>query len=135
MKKCVPAEVHGVNGQIGTANIWYDTQGFWKPGHTHFMCPVCGEVWGKVLVNSIYRARHGALITPCQEHGGGVYHSRIALSDIERFQVDWSREVLEHDFVVMFDWVEGLRQPEQYGDSYGDDTMTVSCTQWKDKVG
>jgi hypothetical protein len=115
MKKCVPADVFVGDEQIGTAEITYDSAAFWKPGHTHLFCPICGKVWGKVLVKAIYPVRHSTTNHVCREHGGGLFIRETPY--IDRFGIEWSEGVYKHDFCLMYDyWLEGMVEPAVFRD-------------------
>lgn len=111
--------------EIGTVSIGFQLGGVYRPANTHFICGKCGSVWGKILLAPEKKARHFPLITACREHGGGVFSSRYDVCGLDRFQLDFSCGVLSHDFVVMYDWYQGLVSPEELAVSASEEDWTI----------
>lgn len=119
---------------IGTVSIGFALGAVYRPSHTHFVCPCCGLVWGKVLLPPGKKARHFPVTATCREHGGGVFSSRLNDVAIDRFSLTWSVGVMAHDFLVMYDWVGGLVKPENYAVSASEEDWTVPIKSGDKKI-
>lgn len=99
---------------LGKAVVSYKTQDPTRPGSTHMMCRACGKVWGSLILRTFWTDNHSVLMVPCAEHGGGVFHTRSEYEDTSRYLIDWDEDVLRHDFLVMYDWLEGVKSPDSH---------------------
>ncbi len=121
----IEADVINEDVKIGTVRIGFALGGVYRPSHTHFVCPSCGSVWGKILLAPDRKARHFPITTPCKAHGGGVFSSRLNDGHGHRFSLAFDNAVLTHDFVVMYDWVDGLVKPEELAVSPSEEDWTI----------
>lgn len=100
MKRSAEGYVTYEGEALGAVTInWTDAKR--RPGTTHMFCPHCGKLWGAVYVP--LSDGHHVLTVPCSSHGGGVFSNFFIEA---RFELELSREVLEHDFLVMFEWLD-----------------------------
>lgn len=101
MKRTVEGTAFYMGGLLGTVTVrWND--GIKRPSSTHMFCPHCGLLWGAVIVP--LSDRHHVLTIPCGAHGGGVFHR---FSDYkQQFEIAFDRKIMEHDFLLMCDWLE-----------------------------
>lgn len=99
MRKVMSVSVMVDGFKVGTGSVSYDATKVRRPAHTHLMCPGCGKVWGSVLVDAGVGVRHTVSYVECKEHGGGVFSNFAEDAPV------FDREILERDFVVMYDWI------------------------------
>lgn len=103
---------------VGEVKLSFNhTSTFKKPGHTHIFCPCCGTVWGKVLVDANYNARHWFVNGFCDKHSGGLFITEHNAFDW--YAAEWSAGVYAHDFAVIYDnWLVSKMPPVREGEGW-----------------
>ena len=97
---------------VGRATVFYKSNHNWKPGNSVFVCPACGDVWGKVVVEGTWATRFSPLSIRCKLHGGGNFTASAARMEHCDFDLEYDADLLRHDFLVMYDYwvVQGVER-------------------------
>ena len=120
----------GEGNLMGTGVVSYKSAYSWRPGCAVFVCPHCGEVWGKTVVDGVWEKHFSALSAGCKKHGGGTFTSTAMQLEYKSFDIVYGQDVLKHDFVVMYDFWEELKEEGLYGGStIGNLPIAPGCNQ------